>query len=251
MDNSQIRDQVRERYAGIARQALKGKSDCCGGTRNSASSCCSSSDVIPADLISTNPVPADVANTSLGCGTPLEIASPQPGETVLDLGSGGGLDCFLAAKQVGETGRVIGVDMTPDMLALASANAQKVGAGNVEFRHGYLEALPVEDASVDVIISNCVINLSPDKDRVFAEAYRALKPGGRIAISDIVTRVPLPKALRQDMTAWASCVSGAIKEADYLAKMRAAGFADAHKVAGGENRLEPVYSAKFLARKAK
>ncbi|MBM3127596.1 MAG: arsenite methyltransferase [Chloroflexi bacterium] len=240
VDDTRIKAHVRARYAGIARQKLAGK----------PSSCCAPSDVIPADLLTTkDALPDDIVNASLGCGTPLEIARVQPGETVLDLGSGGGLDCFYAAKRVGASGRVIGVDMTPEMLALARANAQKIGATNVEFRHGELENLPVDDNSVDVIISNCVVNLAPDKDRVFHEAFRVLKPGGRAAISDIVTRVPLPEILRANMTSWASCISGAIMERAYIEKMRAAGFVGVEKIAGGENRLAPVYSAKFIARK--
>jgi ubiquinone/menaquinone biosynthesis C-methylase UbiE len=205
--------------------------------------------VIPVEALGPNGVPQDVANTSLGCGTPLEIAKLQPGEVVLDLGSGGGLDCFLASRVVGASGRVIGVDMTPDMLALANENAKKVGATNVEFRHGFLEGLPVDDASVDVIISNCVINLSPDKDRTFQEAFRVLKPGGRVAISDIVTRVPLPEVLRSNLTSWAACVSGAIPEKEYIEKMSKVGFTNIRKVSGGENPLEPVYSAKIVATK--
>ncbi len=238
MNDTTIKDAVRERYADIARQALEGK----------RSSCCESSNVIPADLIGTA-LPDEITSTSQGCGTPLEIAKLQPGEAVLDLGSGGGLDCLLASKLVGPTGHVFGVDMTPEMLALANENAQKVGATNVEFRRGELENLPLDDASVDVIISNCVVNLSPDKDRVFQEAFRVLKPGGRVAISDMVTHIPLPEILRSNMATWAACVSGAITEKEYIEKMRAAGFIGVEKVSGGENRLEPVFSAKFIARK--
>ncbi|MEW5717153.1 MAG: arsenite methyltransferase [Chloroflexota bacterium] len=250
MDDTQIKAHVRERYADIARQKLAGKPSSCCAPMSAEASCCAPSDVIPADLLTTkDALPDDIVNTSLGCGTPLEIAKMQPGETVLDLGSGGGLDCFVAAKRVGARGRVIGVDMTPDMLTLARANAQKIGATNVEFRQGELENLPVDDNSVDVIISNCVVNLAPDKDRVFREAFRVLKPGGRVAISDMVTRAPLPEIMRANMVSWAACVSGAIMEDEYIEKMRAAGFVGVAKVAGGENPLEPVYSAKFIARK--
>ncbi len=239
MDTTTIKEQVRERYADIARKALEGN----------RSSCCESpSNIIPADLIGEG-MPDEVTSTSQGCGTPLEIAKLQTGETVLDLGSGGGLDCFYAAKLVGATGHVIGVDMTPEMLALADENAKKVGATNVEFRKGELENLPLDNATVDVIISNCVINLSPDKDRVFQEAFRVLKPGGRVAISDMVTRIPMPDVLRSNMASWAACVSGAITEKEYLDKMRQVGFADVAKVAGGELGLEPVYSAKITAHK--
>ncbi len=247
MDDQNIKTQVREHYASIARDALAGTRDsCCAPADNNASSCCAPTNVISADAIA---LPTDIVNTSLGCGTPLEIARVQPGETVLDLGSGGGLDCLYAAKLVGASGRVVGVDMTPDMITLANANAKKVGATNVEFRLGELENLPVDAASVDVIISNCVVNLAPDKDRVFRQAFRVLKPGGRVAISDIVTRAPLPDALRSNLASWASCVSGAIPETEYADKLRAAGFVGVEKVSGGENLTEPVYSAKFIARK--
>lgn len=239
MDNITIKDQVRERYADIARQALAGKRGSC---------CESPSNVITTDAIGVS-LPDEVTATSQGCGTPLEIAKPQAGETVLDLGSGGGLDCFYASRLVGATGRVIGVDMTPEMLALANENAKKVGATNVEFRKGELENLPIDDASVDVIISNCVINLSPDKDRVFQEAFRVLKPGGRVAVSDMVTRIPMPEVLQSNMASWAACVSGAITDKEYLEKMRVAGFTDVAKIAGGEIGIEPVYSAKIIARK--
>ncbi len=240
MDDTQIKKQVRERYANIARRTLE-------GSRNS---CCAPSDVIPVDLIATkDALPQDIVETSLGCGTPLQIANLQPGEIALDLGSGGGLDCLYAARLVGATGRVIGVDMTPDMLALARKNAEKVGATNVEFRQGELENLPVDDNSVDAIISNCVINLAPDKDRVFREAYRVLKPGGRVTISDMMTRVPMPELMRSNIESWAACVSDAITEKEYMEKMRAAGFIDVERVAGGENRLDVVYSAKIVARK--
>lgn len=247
MDDAKIKAQVRERYGEIAKQAIAGKpASCCDPA--SDATCCTPSNVIPLDAIGTR-LPAEIVNTSLGCGTPLEIARLQPGETVLDLGSGGGLDCLYAARLVGASGHVIGVDMTPEMLMLARANAQKVGATNVEFRRGELEHLPVADNSVDVIISNCVINLAPDKDRVFREAFRVLKPGGRIAISDMMTRAPMPEHLRSNIESWAACVSGAIEEKEYIAKMRAAGFVDVQKIAGGENPLEMVYSAKIVAKK--
>ena len=170
-------------------------------------------------------LPSTVTDVAFGCGNPTAIARLQPGEVVLDLGSGGGIDCFLAAKMVGEQGRVIGVDMTPEMIALAERNREKVGAANIEFRHGQIEALPVDDASVDVIISNCVINLSPDKDAVFREAFRVLRPGGRLQVSDMVwTGAEAPAS--DDMASWAGCVAGALPEHDYLAKLRSAGFVD-------------------------
>jgi arsenite methyltransferase len=238
VNDIKIKENVRTHYAEIARNALAGN----------RKSCCEGSNIIPENLIGTA-LPDEVVNTSQGCGTPLEIAKAQEGETILDLGSGGGLDCFYASKMVGASGRVVGVDMTDEMLALANANAKKVGATNVEFRKGELENLPLENETVDVIISNCVINLSPDKDRVFAEAFRVLKPGGRVAFSDMVARVSMPEFLRTNMGSWASCVSGAIKEKDYVEKMKRAGFVDVAKVSGGENPIEPVYSAKIVGRK--
>ena len=171
-------------------------------------------------------LPDGVTGAAMGCGNPTAIASLRPGEVVLDLGSGGGIDCFLAAKQVGPTGKVIGLDMTPEMIRLARRNAKKVGATNVDFRYGEIEDIPLPDASVDVILSNCVVNLSPDKDAVFAEAVRVLKPGGRMSVSDIVTDGELPGAVSGDVMAWAGCVAGALDEEIYLDKMRAAGLTD-------------------------
>ena len=211
MEATTIHEAVREHYGELAR---------------TSNSCCAtgSSTLYDENLIQA--VPTDVSGFSLGCGDPITLAKLQPGETVLDLGSGGGLDCFLAAKQVGETGRAIGVDMTPDMLAKARANAERLKVQNVEFREGYLEALPVEDHSVDVVISNCVINLSPDKSRVFREVFRVLKPGGRVAVSDIVTNGVLPEAVQQSMDSWGACVAGALDQRDYVNGLRAAGFVE-------------------------
>jgi ubiquinone/menaquinone biosynthesis C-methylase UbiE len=171
-------------------------------------------------------LPDSVTDISLGCGDPITLANLKPGETVLDLGSGGGIDCFLAAKAVGPTGRVIGVDMTDSMLALANQNKAKLGLTNVEFRQGEIENLPVESDSVDVIISNCVINLSPDKDAVFKEAFRVLKPGARFTVSDMVTEGEFPDQLKANVNAWAGCISGALDQSDYLAKLRRAGFSN-------------------------
>jgi arsenite methyltransferase len=203
-----IRESVREHYAQQARSG----SSCCGG----------GNELYPASLLTS--VPKDVANFSLGCGNPLELAAIKAGETVLDLGSGGGLDCFLAAKQVGELGHVIGVDMTPEMLERARLAASRMSVKNVDFRAGYLEKLPVDSATVDVVFSNCVINLSPDKPQVFREIFRVLKPGGRIAVSDTVTDGPLSEELREDMEAWGACVSGALDVSEYTAGLTAAGF---------------------------
>jgi ubiquinone/menaquinone biosynthesis C-methylase UbiE len=185
------------------------------------------------DLMS---LPDDVTGLSLGCGDPVTLASLQPGQTVLDLGSGGGIDCFLAAKRVGETGRVIGVDMTAQMIEKARVNKAKMGVENVEFRLGEIEHLPVADETVDVVISNCVINLSPDKPQVFRDTFRVLRPGGRIAVSDIVTDGDLPAEIKNDLSAWAGCVAGAWDAKDYVAAIEAAGFVDVE--------LKPVYMDK-------
>ena len=211
-----IHETVREHYA----ERIKNSASCCG-----PSNCCdTSSNLYPIDLLTT--VPSDVASTSYGCGDPITLASLKPGQTVLDLGSGAGLDCLLAAQKVGETGRVIGVDMTPEMIERAQDNAKRVNATNVEFRQGYLEELPVDSNTVDVIISNCVINLSPDKAKVFTEAFRVLAPGGKLAVSDIVTDVPLPEPIKISLSAWAGCVAGAVEADDYIGMMQSVGFTD-------------------------
>ena len=212
-----IHETVREYYA----ERIKSSASCCG----SDSSCCSpESNLYPLDLLTT--VPSDVASTSYGCGDPITLALLKPGQTVLDLGSGAGLDCILAAQKVGEAGHVIGVDMTPEMIERAKANVKRVDLKNIEFRHGYLESLPVESNSVDVIISNCVINLSPDKTKVFDEAFRVLVPGGKLAVSDIVTDGPLPELVKQSLSAWAGCVAGAVEAGDYIGMMKSVGFID-------------------------
>lgn len=214
-----IHEGVREHYAELARQ----NSSCCGSS--TGSSCCDTqNNLYPADLLTT--VPDDISNFSLGCGDPISLAELQPGQTVLDLGSGGGLDCILAAQKVGSTGRVFGVDMTPEMLEKARANVKRLGLENVEFRQGYLESLPLGDNSIDVVISNCVINLSPDKPQVFREIFRVLKPGGRVAVSDIVTNGPLPEVVKNSLSGWAACVSGAIDVSEYTSAMNAAGLVD-------------------------
>ena len=211
MEATTIHEAVREHYGELAR---------------TAGSCGCNSSLYDERLV--HAMPTDISGFSLGCGDPITLANLQPGETVLDLGSGGGLDCFLAAKQVGDAGRAIGVDMTPDMLSKARANAERLNVTNVEFREGYLEALPVADQSVDVVISNCVINLSPDKPQVFREVFRALKPGGRVAVSDIVTNGALPAAVQQSMASWGACVAGALDQRDYGRGLRDAGFVEVH-----------------------
>lgn len=224
-----IHETVREHYA----ERIKSSASCCG-----PSDCCSTTDngLYPVDLLAT--IPTDVANTSYGCGDPITLASLQPGETVLDLGSGAGLDCLLAAQKVGETGRVIGVDMTPEMIERAQANAKRVNASNVEFRQGYLENLPVENDSIDVVISNCVINLAPDKSKVFSEIVRVLKPGAKLAVSDIVTDGPLPADIKKSLSAWAGCIAGALDLHEYKSMMEAAGLTDIE--------IKPVYFDKAM-----
>ena len=214
MKDETIRKAVREGYARVAR----GGSCCCGSgaAETTARSIGYSDDELAA-------VP-EGANLGLGCGNPIALAALKPGETVVDLGSGAGFDCFLAAARVGETGRVIGVDMTPEMLEKARENARRGGYRNVEFRLGEIEHLPVADASVDVVISNCVVNLAPDKGQVFREAFRCLRPGGRLMVSDIVLLGELPRALRESLAGYVGCLSGAALKRDYLARIEEAGF---------------------------
>lgn len=220
-DSDTLRQAVREFYGTTARAPEASGCGCtpgaCCGPVPTASAALGYS---AADMTS---VP-EGANLGLGCGNPLGLSALQAGETVLDLGSGAGFDCFLAARQVGDAGRVIGVDMTPDMLNRARANAAKGSYGNVEFRLGEIEALPLADASVDVVISNCVINLSPDKPRVFAESHRVLKPGGRLAIADVVATAELPQTVRADLALYTGCMAGAALIDDLSAMLRAAGF---------------------------
>jgi arsenite methyltransferase len=221
MSNSHVQDAVREKYGEIARSV--GKSGCCGPTSRACG------DPITSNLYSddeTAGVPADAVAVSLGCGNPTALIDLQPGQTVLDLGSGGGIDVLLSAKRVGPAGKVYGLDMTDDMLALARENQRKAGATNVEFLKGTIEAIPLPDQSVDVIISNCVINLSADKDAVLREAFRVLKPGGRFAVSDVVIRGEVPAEVRRSMELWVGCVGGALRDDEYIAKLTAAGFLD-------------------------
>jgi SAM-dependent methyltransferase len=221
-----------------------------GERAKTAESCCGPAS--PADYREKLYEAGDVQDlpdtvASYGCGNPTAIAGLKAGETVLDLGSGPGLDCFLAAKAVGESGHVIGLDMTPDMLKLANANKKKLGAENVEFRRGEMEAMPVDDATVDAIISNCVINLSPDKDAVFRESFRVLRPGGRFHVSDVVLARELSEAERDDLALWAGCAAGALLEPDYLGRLVLAGFTDIRVDSRSKIGEKPWYSATISA----
>ncbi len=219
MSTATIKEAVREKYAEAALRA----GSCCG---TSESRC---TDPITANLYAeheTSALPDAAVSASLGCGNPTALAELKPGETVLDLGSGGGIDVLLSARRVGPSGKAYGLDMTDEMLALARENQRKAGAENVEFLKGEIEAIPLPDNSVDVIISNCVINLSGDKERVLREAFRVLKPGGRFAVSDVVTRGPIPAEIRRDILLWVGCIAGALDENEYRAKLAAAGFED-------------------------
>jgi arsenite methyltransferase len=239
MKQKDIKKIVKEGYAKIARQS----GSCCGP----ASSCCGSVDL--AQDISRKigysdeelKVVPGSANLGLGCGNPVALASLREGETVLDLGSGAGFDSFLAANKVGEKGKVIGVDMTPEMIEKAKENTRKGSYGNVEFRLGEIEKLPVVDNSIDAVISNCVINLSPDKGKTFQEAFRVLKPGGRFMISDIVLLKKLPKLIKESIEAYIGCLSGAVMKDEYLEKIKAAGFEDVRVID------ETIFPVEFMA----
>jgi ubiquinone/menaquinone biosynthesis C-methylase UbiE len=253
---------VQEHYASLALSGLS----CCAPAPDSNVDCCAGQDLINPDAISQtgappNPgysvldlaaAPAEAADFSLGCGNPIALAELRPGETVLDIGSGGGLDVFLAASKVGPTGKAIGVDMTPEMLERARSSAQRAGLSNVEFRQGQADALPAEDGSIDVIISNCVINLVEDKGRTFREIFRVLKPGGRLDVSDIVTDGAFPAELRGDPANWGSCVFGALPEKEYLELLAQAGFCEPKtraRVKAGMFAGVTLYSAAIHARK--
>src|SRR5882724_7144002 len=217
---SEVQNTVREKYGAIA-SAVRTSGSCGEGA------CCG--DPITSNLYTaaeTQDLPPEALSASLGCGNPTALLPLLPGQVVLDLGSGGGIDVLLSAKRVGPAGRVYGVDMTDEMLALARENQRKAGATNVEFLKGMIEAVPLPDRSVDVVISNCVINLSPDKDAVLREAFRVLKPGGQFAVSDVIVRGAVPADVRQSMELWVGCIAGALEETEYAAKLRAAGFAD-------------------------
>ena len=227
MSNVDIKEAVKERYGQAALQVKNGGNASCCGTPSTANSGCGCGDPITANLYDSSQageIPQEALLASLGCGNPTTLAQLRPGETVLDLGSGGGIDVLLSAKRVGPAGKVYGLDMTDEMLALALENKRKAGVENVEFLKGEIESIPLPDNSVDVIISNCVINLSADKDRVLKEAYRVLKPGGRFAVSDVVTRGEILPEIRQSVLAWVGCIAGALEENEYRSKLKAAGF---------------------------
>jgi SAM-dependent methyltransferase len=219
MSDIHIQDAIREKYGAIARSVEK--TGCCGPAP------CGCGDPISSNLYSDAEaagLPFEAVAASLGCGNPTVLANLEPGQTVLDLGSGGGIDVLLAGKRVGPTGKVYGLDMTDDMLALARENQRKAGAANVEFLKGAIEAIPLPDNSVDVIVSNCVINLSVNKDAVFREAFRVLRPGGRLAVSDVVTQGAVPDEVRRSLELWVGCIAGALRDDEYVGKLAIAGF---------------------------
>ena len=222
MSTENIREVVKQKYGQAASRVQSGSASCCG-SRPAVNGC----DPITSNLYSSqqgSEVPELAMQASLGCGNPTALAQLSPGETVLDLGSGGGIDVLLSARRVGPTGKAYGLDMTDEMLALARANQKKAGVANVEFLKGEIENIPLPDDSVDVIISNCVINLSSDKDRVLREAFRVLRPGGRFAVSDVVVNGDVPAEIRKNVELWIGCIAGALRDSDYTAKLAAAGF---------------------------
>src|SRR5215831_12175240 len=221
MSDESVRDLVKQKYGQAALRVVSDGTSCCSST-GSQSGC----DPVTSNLYATTEtagLPSEAVAASLGCGNPTSLAELKPGETLLDLGSGGGIDVLLAARRLGPNGKAYGLDMTDDMLALARENQRKAGVDNAEFLEGEIEAIPLPDNSVDVIISNCVINLSGDKDRVLREAFRVLKPGGRFAVSDVVTRGEIPDEVRRDVLLWVGCIAGALGEDDYRAKLASAG----------------------------
>jgi len=263
MSSPNIKEVVKEKYGQAALRVTSGGSSCCGATASSGLGC---------DPITTNlydaaqagQIPEEALLASLGCGNPTALAQLNAGEVILDLGSGGGIDVLLSAKRVGPTGKAYGLDMTDEMLALANENKRKAGVENVEFLKGEIEHIPLPDKSVDVIISNCVINLSADKDRVLREAFRVLKPGGRFAVSDVVTRGAMLPEIRQSVLAWVGCIAGALEENEYRAKLASAGFEtieieptriyrieDAREFLSGQNidvdAIAPQVDGKFMS----
>lgn len=260
----EVKEIVKEKYGEAARRVVNGESNSCCGASATLESCCDPITSNLYDEAQAGQIPEAALKASLGCGNPTALATLNPGETVLDLGSGGGIDVLLSARRVGPTGKAYGLDMTDDMLALARENQRKAGVENVEFLKGEIEHIPLPDKSVDVIISNCVINLSGDKDQVLREAFRVLKPGGRFAVSDVVVRGEVPDAVRQSMLLWVGCIAGALEESDYRAKLTRAGFSavdieptriydveDARAFLSGEgvdvDALAPLVEGKFMS----
>jgi arsenite methyltransferase len=221
--STNIKDIVKDKYGEVALRVIGGGSSCCGTSTTSGADADPITSHLYDDSQATQ-IPEDALKASLGCGNPTALAALNQGDTVLDLGSGGGIDVLLSARRVGPKGKVYGLDMTDEMLALARENQRKAGADNVEFLKGEIEHIPLPDNSVDVIISNCVINLSADKDRVLREAFRVLKPGGRFAVSDVVTRGGMPQEIRERVLLWVGCIAGALEESDYRSKLAAVGF---------------------------
>jgi SAM-dependent methyltransferase len=262
MSSTDIKTVVKEKYGEAALRVKSGGSSCCGAT--SSSGCADPITSNLYDSAQTGQIPEDALLASLGCGNPTALANLRAGDVVLDLGSGGGIDVLLSARRVGPTGKAYGLDMTDEMLALANENKRKAGAENVEFLRGEIESIPLPDNAVDVIISNCVINLSADKDRVLREAFRVLKPGGRFAVSDVVTRGDIMPEIRQSVLLWVGCVAGALDEGEYRSKLATAGFEhieieptriyrveDAREFLSGHNIdvdvLAPQVDGKFLS----
>ena len=223
MSTQNIKEVVREKYGQAALRVHTGGSSCCGASA-ALDGCCDPITTNLYDAAQAQQIPEEALKASLGCGNPTALAQLNAGETVLDLGSGGGIDVLLSARRVGPTGKAYGLDMTDEMLALARENQRKAVVDNVEFLKGEIEDIPLPDNSVDVIISNCVINLSADKDRVLSEAFRVLKPGGRFAVSDVVVHGEVPEEMRQNMMLWVGCIAGALQDTEYFSKLAAAGF---------------------------
>ncbi len=264
MNTPDIMEVVKEKYGQAALRVTNGGSSCCGASPVNGSGC---GDPITSNLydaLQAGQIPEEALLASLGCGNPTALAKLNPGEVILDLGSGGGIDVLLSAKRVGPTGKAYGLDMTDEMLALANENKRKAGVENVEFLKGEIEHIPLPDNSVDVIISNCVINLSADKDRVLREAFRVLKPGGRLAVSDVVTRGEMLPEIRKNVLLWVGCVAGALEEQEYQNKLRMAGFEqieleptrvyrseDAREFLSGQNidvdAIAPQVDGKFMS----
>jgi len=244
MSTADVKDAVREKYGQAALRVRAAKASCCG---TAAADPCNPITAKLYDAAEAEALPQEALLASLGCGNPTALAQLEPGDTVLDLGSGGGIDVLLSARRVAPNGKAYGLDMTDEMLALARDNQRKAGVANVEFLKGEIENIPLPDNSVDVVISNCVINLSGDKDRVLSEAFRVLKPGGRLAVSDVVTRGDVPEAIRRDVLLWVGCIAGALRDSEYLDKLRQAGF---EKISIEPTRVYDIEDARaFLAGK--